>query len=242
MQAPNRKRRLQTFSEKGVTRQKVTQLESDRKLILQCMRKKMRWSKLTGQPIERSGEQLLEIPLAQADHQGNPNKGQKAYMTKALETMGHGEAQPVPHKTVALSSRRTLPSSARVGEPPVSLNGDCPPLYGTWSGPTRPTRDCPPLYGAYAALLGKRKAYMTKALETMGHGVAQLIPHKTLALSTRRTLPSSARVGEPLSALMETAPPLWGMEWPNLSHTRLSPSLQGVRCPPRQGLESPRQS
>ncbi len=86
VQAPNRKRRLQTFSDRHVTRQKVTQLERDRKLILQCMRKKMRWSKLTEMPIENAGEQLLEIPLALADHQGNPNKGQKSYMTKALET------------------------------------------------------------------------------------------------------------------------------------------------------------
>lgn len=95
VQAPNRKRRLQTFSEKRVTRQKVSQLERDRKLILQCMRKKMRWSKLTGQPIERLGEQLLETPLALADHQGNPNKGQKAYMTKALETRYKSYSFPI---------------------------------------------------------------------------------------------------------------------------------------------------
>ncbi len=51
--APNRKRRLQTFSEKGVTRQKVSQLERDRKLILQCMRTKMRWSKHHGSQTNR---------------------------------------------------------------------------------------------------------------------------------------------------------------------------------------------
>ena len=79
-----RKRRLQTFSSKKVNKQRVSQLEKDRNLILSCMRKKIKWSLRTGIPIERAGEQLIALPLAISDHQGNPNKGQKSYMTKAL--------------------------------------------------------------------------------------------------------------------------------------------------------------
>jgi hypothetical protein len=83
--APKRKRRLLTFSEKRTTKQRVTQLEKDRKLILSCMRIKMKWSQRTGNPINKLGEQLLELPLALSDHEGNPNKGEKSYMSKALE-------------------------------------------------------------------------------------------------------------------------------------------------------------
>ncbi len=95
VQAPNRKKRLQTFSEKRCTKQRITQLEKDRRLIVQCMRRKMRWSKRTGRPIEKPGEQLLQFPMALADHQGNPRKGQKSYMTKALQTRYKSSNPPV---------------------------------------------------------------------------------------------------------------------------------------------------
>ena len=36
-------------------------------------------------PINCSGEQLIELPLAIADNMGNPIKGQKSYTTKFLE-------------------------------------------------------------------------------------------------------------------------------------------------------------
>ena len=81
-----RKRRLQTFSTKKVNKQRVSQLEKDRNLILSCMRKKIKWSASKGIPIDKPGEQLIALPLAIADHQGNPNKGQKSIMTKALAT------------------------------------------------------------------------------------------------------------------------------------------------------------
>ena len=48
------------------------------------MRKKIKWSQCTGVPIQNAGEQLIALPLAISDHDGNPHKGQKSYMTKAL--------------------------------------------------------------------------------------------------------------------------------------------------------------
>ena len=48
------------------------------------MRKKLKWSHRTGIPIDQAGEQLIALPLALCDHSGNPHKGQKSYMTKAL--------------------------------------------------------------------------------------------------------------------------------------------------------------
>ena len=79
-----RKQRLQTFSSIKVNKQHISQLEKDRSLILSCMRKKIKWSLRTGIHIKEAGEQLIALPLAISDHQGNPNKGQKSYMTKAL--------------------------------------------------------------------------------------------------------------------------------------------------------------
>ena len=79
-----RKRRLQTFSLKKPTKRRITQLQKDRQLILSCMRKKIIWSHRTGIPINQAGEQFIALPLALCDHNGNPHKGQKSYMTKAL--------------------------------------------------------------------------------------------------------------------------------------------------------------
>ena len=93
--APTRKRRLRTFTEKKANKQRVSQLERDRKLILSCMRKKMKWSNTTGKPIDTPGEQLLELPLALCDHMGHPNKGQKSYTTKALQKRYEATTPPV---------------------------------------------------------------------------------------------------------------------------------------------------
>lgn len=80
--APNRRRCLQTFSEKKRTNRKISQLEKDRRLVLSAMKRKMQHSKKTGTPIDRPGEQLLEYPLALCDSEGNLIKGQKSYSTR----------------------------------------------------------------------------------------------------------------------------------------------------------------
>ena len=86
--APNRKRRLITFSEKKKT-QRVSQLERDKKLILLAMRKKMNHSQRTGRPIAKAGEQLIVYPLAICK-EGMPLKGSKSYTTHSLEARYKG--------------------------------------------------------------------------------------------------------------------------------------------------------
>ena len=86
VQAPNRRRRLQTFSERKVTKSRITQLEKDRKLIMAAMKRKIQFSHRIGTPIDKPGEQLIELPLAISDNVGNPMKGQKSYTTKSLES------------------------------------------------------------------------------------------------------------------------------------------------------------
>ena len=75
--APNRKRRLQTFSKRKVAKSRVTQLERD-KVMLVAMNKKMQFSQRTGRSVEKRGEQLIELPLAITDNTGKPLKGQKS--------------------------------------------------------------------------------------------------------------------------------------------------------------------
>ena len=49
------------------------------------MRKKMTFSKRTGQPILDLEEELIELPLAICNNDGIPITGQKSYATKHLE-------------------------------------------------------------------------------------------------------------------------------------------------------------
>ena len=93
--APNRKRHLQTFSAGQKNSRKISQLERDRRLILSAMKNKMQFSKRTGRPIDKPGEQLIELPLAISDNDGNPIKGQKSYTTKALEARYKATSPPV---------------------------------------------------------------------------------------------------------------------------------------------------
>ena len=83
--APNRKRKLVTFSERKVTRMQVNQLEKDKKLVTKCLHRRIKWHQQTGQPIQNLAEQYISYPLALSDNDGNPIKGQKSNTTKFLE-------------------------------------------------------------------------------------------------------------------------------------------------------------
>ena len=74
---PQRKKRLLTLTKKAKSRQ-VLQLEKDRRVVQKCLHKKLKWSKQTGKPVEKIAEQYVPIPLALADSNGMPIKGQKA--------------------------------------------------------------------------------------------------------------------------------------------------------------------
>ena len=78
---PLKKKRLQTMSQRKVTRRQISQLEKDK----QCLHKKLRWSKQTGRPIDKIAEQYVPIPLALADSSGLPIKGQKSNTTKSFK-------------------------------------------------------------------------------------------------------------------------------------------------------------
>jgi hypothetical protein len=83
--APNRKHRIQTFTEKKTQNRKTSHVEKDRQLILSAMKKKIQFSKKTGRPIDTLEDQLIEMPLAICSHDGFPLKGQKSNTSKHLE-------------------------------------------------------------------------------------------------------------------------------------------------------------
>ena len=89
---PQRKKRLLTLTKKAKSRQ-VLQLEKDRRVVQKCLHKKLKWSKQTGKPVEKIAEQYVPIPLALADSNGMPIKGQKSNATKALKSR-YKDAKP----------------------------------------------------------------------------------------------------------------------------------------------------
>ena len=93
---PQRKKRLQTLSERKSTKRQINQLEKDRRLVQKCLHKKLKWSKQTGKPIDKIAEQYVPIPLAIADSSGSLLKGQKSNTTKAAIRMPH-------HKCLAIN-------------------------------------------------------------------------------------------------------------------------------------------
>ena len=91
--APNRRKRLQTFTERTIKKSRVSQLEKDRRLILSALKKKMHHSMKTGRPIDNPCEQLIEYPLAISDSNGSLLKGHKSYTTRFLSCR-YKEANP----------------------------------------------------------------------------------------------------------------------------------------------------
>ena len=83
--AHREKKRLLTLTKKAKSRQ-VLQLEKDRRVVQKCLHKKLKWSKQTGKPVEKIAEQYVPIPIALADSNGMPRKGQKSNATKALKS------------------------------------------------------------------------------------------------------------------------------------------------------------
>ena len=95
VKAPNRRKKLQTLSERKCTSSKINQMEKDRRLLLTSIKKKIQHSLATGTLIEQPSEQLSELPLALCDHDGNLFKGQKSYTTSTLETMYKEATVPI---------------------------------------------------------------------------------------------------------------------------------------------------
>ena len=60
VKAPNRKKALQTFSLKQVSKRRISKLEEDQQLVICAMKNKVQFSLKTGKPLDKPEEQLLE--------------------------------------------------------------------------------------------------------------------------------------------------------------------------------------
>ena len=62
-------------------------------MVQKFLHKKLKWSKQTGKPVEKIAEQYVPIPLALADSNDMPIKGQKSNATKAQKSR-YKDAKP----------------------------------------------------------------------------------------------------------------------------------------------------
>ena len=76
-----RKRRLLTFSDKKMTKRKISQLQHEHKQVTTCLRRRLAWCSRTGKSINIGQEQYSIYPRALSDCDGNPHTGSKSIWT-----------------------------------------------------------------------------------------------------------------------------------------------------------------
>ena len=84
VKVPKRQKRLLTFTERKTRRKKVSDIEKERKLQIECWKKRVLYAS-TGTNIQNAYEQCIVLPRAIATSDGQPMKGNKSNTTKVLE-------------------------------------------------------------------------------------------------------------------------------------------------------------
>ena len=82
---PKHRKRLLTFTERRSRRKKVSAVERERKLQIECWKKRVAFSTTTGAQLQAGYEQVIELPRAIAMSNGTPIKGTKSSTTNCLE-------------------------------------------------------------------------------------------------------------------------------------------------------------
>ena len=85
-----------------MSKSRINQVEKDRRLVQKCLHKRLKWSKQTGTPVNILGEQYIELPLAIATNEGEPVKGQKSYMTKAIQNRYQTASPPITSNSLPI--------------------------------------------------------------------------------------------------------------------------------------------
>ena len=94
MKAPNRRKRLLTFTERRSNKRKVSDIEKERKLQIECWKKRIAFLTATGQTIDKMYEQCIELPRALCTTEGEPNKGTKSVTTTMYNKRLHRSLLP----------------------------------------------------------------------------------------------------------------------------------------------------
>ena len=95
---PKRKKRLLTFTERKSNKRKVSDVERERKLQIECWKKRIAYCTATGQTMDKLYEQCLELPRAISTSDGEPTKGTKAIATTIYQKR-YENATPSPFLT-----------------------------------------------------------------------------------------------------------------------------------------------
>jgi len=82
---PKHRKSLLTFTVRRSRRKKVSEIERERKLQIECWKKRVAFASSTGTNIPNVYQQCLELPRAIATSDGLPVKGTKANSTKVFE-------------------------------------------------------------------------------------------------------------------------------------------------------------
>ena len=82
---PKHRKRLLTFTEKIARRKKGSEIERERKLQIECWKKRAAYATSTGSQMHVNYEQCLELPRAIATSDGAPMKGSKSNTTNVLQ-------------------------------------------------------------------------------------------------------------------------------------------------------------
>ena len=85
VKTPKRLKRLLTFTERRARQKKVSDIEKERRIQIECWKKRVAYATSTGTQLETAYEQCIELPRAIATSDGNPTKGTKSNTTKAFE-------------------------------------------------------------------------------------------------------------------------------------------------------------
>ena len=87
IKTPKRLKHLLTFTERKSRRKKVSDIEKERKLQIECWKKRVAYATSTRAQIDTAYEQCIELPRAIATPEGHPIKGAKANATSVGKTV-----------------------------------------------------------------------------------------------------------------------------------------------------------
>ena len=96
MKPPKYQKRLLTFTERKSKRKMVSDIERERKLQVECWKKRMEYASKTGEQLP-AFQQCIELPRAIAYSDGQPTKGAKCNTTKVYEKRYEHASPPVFH-------------------------------------------------------------------------------------------------------------------------------------------------
>ena len=85
VQPPKHRKSLLTFTERRSRKKKGSDIERERKLQLECWKKRVAFAATQGAHINSTYEQYIELPRAIATIDGRPVKGNKANTTNVLK-------------------------------------------------------------------------------------------------------------------------------------------------------------